>query len=189
MVSFNQLFFAMSPFFFVLLEPFMVAYVQTTYTVLESEGHVDVCVNLSFPEMDILDETLRVEAVYDVDSAYIPPGAVLASMSPLYKPSYLQSPDLPFSSAPNFPDMDPLRDYEEQIRGDMIINATRRVVCFNQLIYDDIRLEESEYVGLTLAVRDASVRTEVQPMYDQLAIKIIDNDGKVHFTQNVCTKN
>ena len=85
--------------------------------------------------------------------------------------------------------MAPMTDYEEQIRGinhirNTVINATRRIICYNQPIYDDMRLEMSEYAGLTLAVRDSSVLTLVRPMYDQVAIEILDNDGKVHFTLN-----
>ena len=60
------------------LDPFEVAYVQTTYTVIENEGSVEVCVNLTFPDF-IADETVRVESFNDPTSVYIPPGAVLAS--------------------------------------------------------------------------------------------------------------
>ena len=82
--------------------------------------------------------------------------------------------------------MTPGTDYEEWIKGinhirHSVINATRRSICYNLTIYDDVRLEMSEYVGITLAVRDASVRTEVQPMYDQVIIEIVDNDSKLHF--------
>ena len=82
--------------------------------------------------------------------------------------------------------MAPLADYEEQIRGinrirDTVINATRRIVCYSQIIYDDMRLEVTEYAGLTLAVRDSSVLTEVQRMYDQVTIQIIDDDSELHF--------
>ena len=83
--------------------------------------------------------------------------------------------------------MAPMTDYEEQIRGinhirNTVINETRRIICYNQPIYDDMRLEMSEYAGLTLDIRDSSVFTVVRPMYDQVAIEILDNDGKVHFT-------
>ena len=86
--------------------------------------------------------------------------------------------------------MAPMTDYEEQIRGinyirNTVINATRRIICYNQPIYDDMRLEMTEYAGLTLAVRDPSVFTVVRPMYDQVAITILDNDGEVHFTHNL----
>ena len=78
--------------------------------------------------------------------------------------------------------MIPKSDYEEQIRGinhirNTVINATRRIICYNQIIYDDIRLEVSEYAGLTLAVRDSSVLTLVRPLYDQVAIQILDDDS------------
>ena len=52
---------------------------ETVYTVLESEGHVEICVNLTRPEMDILDETIRVNSYNNESSVYIPPNAVLAS--------------------------------------------------------------------------------------------------------------
>lgn len=74
-------------------------------------------------------------------------------------------------------------DYEQQILGvnrirNTVIDATRRVICYNQAIYDDIRLEMTEYVGLTLAVRTATIITEVKSIYDQVAIQIMDEDGK-----------
>ena len=45
-------------------------------------------------------------------------------------------------------------------------------------MYDDIRLEMTEYMGLTLSVREATIITEVQSIYDQAAIQIMDEDGK-----------
>ena len=82
--------------------------------------------------------------------------------------------------------MNPGTDYEEQMRSnnrirDTVINATRRIICYNLPIYDDMQLEVTEYAGLTLAVRDSSVLTEVQPVYNQTAIQIIDDDSKLHF--------
>ena len=71
----------MSAFLFV-SEPFVVAFVQTTYTVIESEGQVQVCVNLTRPMIDILEETVLVETFNDESSIYIPPNAVLASELP-----------------------------------------------------------------------------------------------------------
>ena len=174
--------------FFTFLEPFMVAYVEKTYTVTESEGYVEVCVNLTHSEMDILDVAIRVESYNNNQS---PSDTVLASESPVYSVIFY---DLyhPFSSAPDSPNflgeypMAPLTDYEEQIRGinrirNTVMNEMRRIVCYNQIIYDDMRLEMSEYVGLTLAVRDSSVRTEVQPKYDQVDIQIVDNDSELYF--------
>ena len=81
--------------------------------------------------------------------------------------------------------MVPGADYEEQISGinrirNDIINATRRIICYNQIIYDDVRLEMMEYAGLTLDIRDSTVRTIVMSMYDQVAIQIVDDDGKLH---------
>ena len=57
-------------------------------------------------------------------------------------------------------------------------NEIRRIVCYNQSIYDDIQLEDDEWLGLTLSVDRASVLTNVRPMYDQAAIMIQDNDRR-----------
>ena len=60
-------------------------------------------------------------------------------------------------------------------------NEIRRIVCYNQTIYEDVRLEADEWLGLTLGVDRATiVLTNVRPMYDQAAILIRDNDGKLH---------
>ena len=83
--------------------------------------------------------------------------------------------------------MIPSSDYEEQQRlvnriRNTGINATRRIICYDQAIYDDMRLEVSEYFGITLTVQGmppTTVLTVVQPMYDQVAILIVDDDGKI----------
>ena len=62
-------------------EPFEVALVETTYTVDESVGSVSVCVNLTRPETDILEETVNVFVIHYPTSVYIPSGAPLASES------------------------------------------------------------------------------------------------------------
>ena len=79
--------------------------------------------------------------------------------------------------------MAPLTDYAAQTIGtnaidDETITELMRIVCYNQSIYDDECLEEDEYFGLTLGVDRATVLTVVQPMYDQAAILIQDNDSK-----------
>ena len=61
----------------------------------------------------------------------------------------------------------------------ILINATRRVVCYDQIIYNDARLELSEYAGLQLSVREASVGLVlVQEQYDNAAILIVDDDSE-----------
>ena len=65
-------------------ELFVVDFVQTTYTVVESEGPVEVCVNLTRPPVDILEETVRVRVTNDEGSIYIPTGVRLASESQHY---------------------------------------------------------------------------------------------------------
>ena len=48
------------PFSKLQIEPFQVSFVQTSYTVLESAGSVEVCVNLTQPGVDILDESVSI---------------------------------------------------------------------------------------------------------------------------------
>ena len=74
-------------------------------------------------------------------------------------------------------------DFAQQVRfinaiDDEVISETSRVVCYNQTIYDDMRVEANEYAGLTLGVARATVLTEVKPMYNFSAILIVDDDGK-----------
>ena len=52
---------------------------ETTYTVDESVGAVNVCVSLTHPMRDILDNTVRVSVFDYSNSIYIPRGASLAS--------------------------------------------------------------------------------------------------------------
>ena len=76
-------------------------------------------------------------------------------------------------------------DFAQQTRAinviDDIISELSRIICYNQSIYDDISLEPDEYAGLTLGVIDFDQTTSltiVEPMYDQAAILIVDNDGE-----------
>ena len=57
------------------------AFVETVYTVDESVSAVNVCVNLTKPEIDILDERVQVFVIDHSSSMYIPPGGPLASES------------------------------------------------------------------------------------------------------------
>ena len=67
---------------FCLSDTFLVAFDQTIYTMIESEDSVEVCVNLTYPMFDILDEFATVEVFWDPQSIYIPPNATLPSKSP-----------------------------------------------------------------------------------------------------------
>ena len=60
-------------------EPFRVAFVEKVFTVDESVGAVNICVNLTHPMRDILDETVNVFVIDNSSSIYIPPDAPLAS--------------------------------------------------------------------------------------------------------------
>ena len=62
-------------------EPFKVAFVETMYTIIESEGFVNVCVNLTQPQIDILDETVNVFVIDFDTSEYINTNYPLASKS------------------------------------------------------------------------------------------------------------
>ena len=80
--------------------------------------------------------------------------------------------------------MAPMTDYEEQtmrrnrIRN-TVISATRRVVCYNQPIYNDEQLEVSEYAGLELSVIPSEIIVMVKEKYDNAAILILDDDSKL----------
>ena len=83
----------------------------------------------------------------------------------------------------------PMTDYEEQTIAinritDTVITATRRIICYNQTIYNDMRLEVAEYTGLGLVPDNllSTVLTEVEPMYNESSILIIDDDSKLHIT-------
>ena len=64
---------------------------------------------------------------------------------------------------------------------DFLIREQMRIVCYNQTIYDDLRLEANEYAGLTLGVEDypqTTVLTLVKELFDQASILILDNDSE-----------
>ena len=63
---------------------------------------------------------------------------------------------------------------------DVFITQLMRIVCYNQPIYEDLRLELDEYAGLTLGVRETgtTVRTEARQRYDEASILIVDNDSE-----------
>ena len=52
---------------------------ETAYTVDESMPALNVCVNITQPSKDILDETVNVYVIDNSRSVYIPSGAPLAS--------------------------------------------------------------------------------------------------------------
>ena len=92
---------------------------------------------------------------------------------------------------PNFVSIYPMADgtdFAQQtpavnVIDDTFITAVRRIICYNQPIYEDMRLEPNEYAGLTLGVIDnnnilTTVVTEVKAMYDQASILIVDNDSE-----------
>ena len=164
---------------------------ETTYTVDESVGAVNVCVNLTRPLFDILDERVNVFVIDNSSSVYIPPGAPLASESSpnVFLYISLSIPTAP--DEPNFLGIYPMADgtdFAQQtppvnVIDDTFITQEMRLICYNQLIYEDMRLEPNEYAGLTLGVIDNSnilttVLTEVKPMYDQASILIVDNDSE-----------
>ena len=61
------------------LVQFRVGFDQTMYTVVESAGSVEVCVNLTSPPHDIFDEQITVLVFHNDDSIYIPPNPTFAS--------------------------------------------------------------------------------------------------------------
>ena len=64
---------------------------------------------------------------------------------------------------------------------DVLISQEMKIICYNQSIYDDLHLEQNEYLGLSLGVRDnqlTTVDTQIKPMYGQASILILDNDSE-----------
>ena len=52
--------------------PLNVSFVETVYTVVEQDERVEVCVILTQPDTDILDNSVNVEVFADDHSLYIP---------------------------------------------------------------------------------------------------------------------
>ena len=94
----------------------------------------------------------------------------------------------PAPDEPNFLSQYPMEegtDFAQQTQfvnaiDDVFITELRRIVCYNQPIYEDLRLELDEYAGLTLGVMEkgTTVYTVVRPMYDEAFILIVDNDSE-----------
>ena len=84
-------------------------------------------------------------------------------------PPFLPEPSPPFNE-----------DYPQQLLGfndlrNIQILETRRRICYNQTIYNDVRLEADEWTGLTLQIGASTARTATG--IDHTAIRIIDDDG------------
>ena len=89
-------------------------------------------------------------------------------------PPFLPEPTPPFDE-----------DYPQQLLGfndlrniqirENTNNETRRTICYNQTVYDDVRLEADEWTGLTLTIGASTARTVTG--IDDTAIRIIDDDG------------
>ena len=62
--------------------------------------------------------------------------------------------------------------------GNTPISQTSRIVCYDQVIYDDSRIEETEYMGLTLDVHLAVIHTKIAVDYHYSAIAIVDDDSE-----------
>ena len=111
----------------------------------------------------------------------------------MYSSSYFPTCTAP--DEPNFLSQYPMvegTDFAQQTRtvnviDGIIITEERRIICYNQPIYDDLCLEPDEYAGLTLGVINYSdfdlttVLTDVEPFCNQTAILILDNDGELAF--------
>ena len=96
------------------------------------------------------------------------------------------------SPAPDIPDilgrypMAERSDFQQQTAAvnlidDIFISELMRIVCYNQTIYDDLRLEATEYAGLTLGVEDnpqTTTLTFINELFDQASIFIVDDDSE-----------
>ena len=78
--------------------------------------------------------------------------------------------------------MIPGSDYEEETLFASTISSTfiteeRRQICYNQVVYDDERLELTETAGLGLVPDDPDVVVKVEPFYGDTVFVIVDDDG------------
>ena len=93
----------------------------------------------------------------------------------------------------NSHNMIPRSDYEEETRFSSTIRSTfieeeRRQICYNQVVYDDERLELTETAGLGLVPDDLDTDVYVEPFYGDSVFFIIDDDGivMVAMLRHVC---
>lgn len=82
-------------------------------------------------------------------------------------------------------------DYQQQTHfvnaiDDQEISQMMRTVCYDQTIYSDTVAEGPEYIGLSLSVTRSTIFTLVRPAYDQAAILIQDDDGKLVILIKAC---
>ena len=61
------------------LAPLNVSFEKTVYEVVERNERVEVCVILTQPDYDIIDNSVNVEVYVEDDSMYIPSNANIAS--------------------------------------------------------------------------------------------------------------
>ena len=78
--------------------------------------------------------------------------------------------------------MIPGSDYEEETLYASTIRSTfmdelRRQICYNQVVYDDERLELTETAGLLLVPDDLDTEVEIEPFYGDSVLFIMDDDG------------
>ena len=73
-------------------------------------------------------------------------------------------------------------DYEEQIRGcNKLLSSPLRegdTVCYDQIIYDDHRVEETEYMNIRLYIKESEQATVTDTMYADISIE--DDDCKFY---------
>ena len=74
-------------------------------------------------------------------------------------------------------------DYEEETRFASTIRSTfieelRRQLCYDQVVYDDVRLELTETTGLGLVPDDLDTGVEAEPLYSDSVVFIIDDDSE-----------
>ena len=84
---------------------------------------------------------------------------------------------------------EPMADFEEETRfhstlRDELITEVNRMVCYNQVIYNDLCLELTEYIGLGLDEVDNIIEVNIEKRYGDSVIAIIDDDSKTLLLSN-----
>lgn len=162
----------------IIIEPFAVAFVETVYNVIETVGSVNICINLTRPEVEISNDFTVNLYVMSSSSSLLSTCALLTSelisVGGYVGIGYLDI--FLFCYAYMYPalTLDAIGFYE-----DITINEERRMICYNHSIYDDRRLELNDSFSLILGVsQNNTFETHVDTTRREASVLIVDNDSE-----------
>lgn len=158
------------------IEPFAVAYVETVYTVTETVGLVNICINLTQPEVEIFNvftvNLYIMSSSSSLLSTCAPLTSELISVGEYVGIGFLDYFLLCYAYMYPALTLDAVGFYE-----DITINEERRMICSNHSIYDDRHLELNDSFSLILGVsQNNTFETHVDTTHGQASVLIVDND-------------